>query len=303
MNLATYSSLLLLSSHAFVTSAFAFQTRGLAPTRTSSTYQYHQARTSSTLALFQDFNDESHESPLQLSVSDIARMTEISQRKVTMPILITETAILPDQSMEITSSDPKFRVLIDYVLNNKDHNEIGIIGLNPHDNSPLNIGVTAQITLSSVKDRILLGTSLHITGKRRFEIEDEPHMDDSGSFYMAAVEIVDNREEIMSSEQIHEAEKLSLKLPALVKKWKDLVYSGGMKHQVKHVMQSIGPMPSNIEKRALWVGSLVNPLPELKLCLEIRPAMLACKNNYQRIYLAVLSLQSSIDYLSSSRNV
>jgi hypothetical protein len=87
-----------------------------------------------------------------------------------------------------------------------------------------------------------------------------------------------------------------------VNQWKELVDSRGMKHEVKNVMKTIGPMPSNIEKRALWVGSLVNPLPELKLCSEIRPAMLACKNNYQRIFLAVLSLQSSIDFLASGES-
>jgi hypothetical protein len=58
-------------------------------------------------------------------------------------------------------------------------------------------------------------------------------------------------------------------------------------------------MPSCMKNRALWVGALVNPLPDLKLCLEIRPAMLACKNNYERIQLAVLSIQHSIDFLSN----
>ncbi len=69
---------------------------------------------------------------------------------------------------------------------------------------------------------------------------------------------------------------------------------------MRTILQSIGPMPKDdICRRALWVGSLVNPLPSLKLCFEIRPAMLACKNNYERIQLAVISLQSSIDFLSS----
>lgn len=199
------------------------------------------------------------------------------------------------------SGDPKFKNLIDYILNKSEHNEIGIIGLNPYDNSPLNIGVTAEITPKNVKQRHILGTSLHITGKRRFEVEEEPQLDESGSFYTASVDIVEDREEIMSKEQKQEAEKLSNKLPSLLKKWKELVYSTGLKREVKSLMESIGPMPSNIGKRALWVGSLVNPLPELKLCSEIRPAILACKNDHQRIHLAVLSLQSSIDFLSSGR--
>jgi len=200
------------------------------------------------------------------------------------------------------SADPKFKSLIDFTLNESNQDEIAIIGLNPHNKSPLNIGVTAKITPESVKHGKLLGTTVHITGNRRFEIEDEPYLDDSGSFTWPQLDIIDNREEIMSQEEISEANKLSEKLPTLVNQWKELVDSRGMKHEVKNVMKTIGPMPSNIEKRALWVGSLVNPLPELKLCSEIRPAMLACKNNYQRIFLAVLSLQSSIDFLASGES-
>lgn len=197
--------------------------------------------------------------------------------------------------------DPKFKRLIEFTLNESEHNEIAIIGLNPHNKSPLNIGVTAKITSENVNYK-LIGTTLHITGNRRFEIEDEPYLDDSESFYLAPVDIIDDRVEIMSEQEISEAEKLSDKLPNLVKQWKELVDSRGMKSEIRDVMKAIGPMPSNIGKRALWVGSLVNPLPELKLCSEIRPAMLACKNNHQRIFLAVLSLQSSIDYLASGRS-
>ena len=193
-------------------------------------------------------------------------------------------------------------MLIDHILNESGQDEIAIVGLNPHDKSPLNIGVTAKVTSKSIKDHNMLGTSLTITGKRRFEIEEEPFLDDSGSFYLASVDIVENREELMSQEETSEAEKLSEKLPHLVKQWKKEVASRGMESEVKNVMKTIGPMPSNLGKRALWVGSLVNPLPELKLCSEIRPAMLACKNNYQRIFLAVLSLQSSIEFLASGES-
>lgn len=243
-----------------------------------------------------------------------------SNRKVTLPIIICSTAILPGQSMEIRSSDPKLQMLVDYILKSDEgssFNEIGIMGLNPHDHSsPLTVGVTASVTKSNVKQipSILPGvhssdTMVQITGKKSFEIEEEPFLHESNSFYMAHVEIIDDREEIMSQEQVQNAEQLSKKLPSLIKKWKDLVnsQSQSVRKQVQNVTKSIGPLPSEVEKdsirrRALWVGSLVNPSSTLvqgkQLCPEIRPALLACKNNYQRIYLAVLSLQSSIDHLS-----
>lgn len=56
-------------------------------------------------------------------------------------------------------------------------------------------------------------------------------------------------------------------------------------------------MPEGIGARAIWIASLVNPLPTLGVCMEIRPAMLACKNDYDRITLATVAIRSSIDNL------
>jgi len=50
------------------------------------------------LGLFQDFN-ESHDQPLRMSESDLARINGLRQRKIKMPILIAGAAILPGQSM------------------------------------------------------------------------------------------------------------------------------------------------------------------------------------------------------------
>ncbi len=127
--------------------------------------------------------------------------------------------------------------MIDHVLQDADHNEIGIIGLNPHNNSPLNFGVSAKISQESIKTRNIFQTSLLVKGSRRFEIEDEPQLDTSGSFYKATVDIVEGREEIMSKEQENETQKLSERLPELVTKWEQLVHDKGMKSDLKKIMK------------------------------------------------------------------
>ena len=43
------------------------------------------------------------------------------------------------------SGDPKFHKLIDYALNAKQTNEIGMIGFNPHTGKPLNMGVSQDV--------------------------------------------------------------------------------------------------------------------------------------------------------------
>lgn len=62
-------------------------------------------------------------------------------------------------------------------------------------------------------------------------------------------------------------------------------------------------MPESIGERAIWVGILLNPVRGYtkRVCLEIRPAMLACASDLEQISLGCIALQSSIDHLSGKR--
>ena len=62
-------------------------------------------------------------------------------------------------------------------------------------------------------------------------------------------------------------------------------------------------MPDDLTERALWVASVLNPVPALDVCVDIRPAMLACTNDYDRTVLAVQAVQSSIDHLSGKNKL
>ena len=124
---------------------------------------------------------------------------------------------------------------MDYAVRNRE--EIGIIGVNPQSNDPLNFGVTVSLSKESIKNNMIMGLSVTVEGKRQFEIEDKSFMDPSGSFYMANVEIVDDREENMSHEQMKAAERLSSKIPSLVKKWKELVQEKGMRKELNRLME------------------------------------------------------------------
>lgn len=62
-------------------------------------------------------------------------------------------------------------------------------------------------------------------------------------------------------------------------------------------------MPDNIGERAIWVGILLNPVRGYtkRVCLEIRPAMLACASDLEQITLSCIALQSSIGHLSGKK--
>ena len=160
---------------------------------------------------------------------------------------------------------------------------------------------------NSEKDTKPKEVAISARGNRRFEVVGEPWLDDTGSFYLANVDIVDSRQEEISTNHIEQAKELSETIPSLVQEWTKLVVSNnkstlaGMNQR----LQEIGPMPqTSLKDRAIWVAALVNPIQPLKqVCLEIRPAMLSCRNDHDRMILASTALRSSIDHMSGKNRL
>jgi hypothetical protein len=158
--------------------------------------------------------------------------------------------------------------------------------------------------------------SITVQARRRFEVQGEPWMDESQSFYLAQVEIVDDRQEPLLDhhhrhglQQQQQVEELSNQIPSLVQEWLGLVLSTGMSnvHDMMGAMKEMGEMPLDATGRAMWVARLVNPVTSTffprRVCLEVRPAMLACTNDCHRMTLAVAALQGSIDHLSGKKRL
>lgn len=258
-------------------------------------------RTSKTIRLFYKHTDDDEGSAekLPLSTADIARLSEMRSRQRTIPIMILD-AMLPGQRLEFGSDDPRFGKLLEHVLSGGS-TEMGMIGLNPHTGRPLNLGVTLAVEKENMKFNPLTRMmTLSAKGGHRFEVQGEPWMDESDSFYMADIEIVDNRQEVMSKEDEQTAKKLAAQIPELFDSWLLWVIKSGKssKDEMERRMKDLGKMPKEIGKRAMWVAALVNSAPSLDVCVEVRPAMLACHNDFQRTNLAVIALQSSIDHIS-----
>ena len=66
--------------------------------------------------------------------------------------------------------------------------------------------------------------------------------------------------------------------------------------------QNIGPMPKSEDyfKTANWVAALINNAMLQEVCMDIRAAMLACRNNLDRVNLAVAAIENSIRYLKTA---
>jgi hypothetical protein len=256
------------------------------------------------LSLSVDDSAEAAE-PLPLTQADLHRMSDLKSRNLQMPIMILD-AMLPLQTLTFQSSDPKFNRLVTYCLKEVPDSEMGMLGMNPHTGQPLSFGVTLKLREENIKietDSI----TMTVTADRRMEVQGKPWLDESESFYLADIEIVEDREESMSGDQRKEAERLSKTIPDSVKEWvqcvlkADATDAAGMKSR----MADLGDMPDehDMTELALWTAALINPLPSLGVCLEIRPAMLSCGNDYDRMVLVCQALQSSMDHLSGKQRL
>lgn len=68
--------------------------------------------------------------------------------------------------------------------------------------------------------------SISVKAKKPFEVQGEPWMDETSSFYIADVELVDSREEPeLDDDVLEEAQAMSDAIPELVEEWLKLVLS------------------------------------------------------------------------------
>lgn len=215
--------------------------------------------------------------------------------------------------------------MIHYVLS--EGTDIGLVGLNPHTGNPLNVGVTLPVKPEDVvvnkKTKVV---SLTLQAKNRFEVQGEPwlldddptitkHNDEDNedaAFYLADVETVDSRkEDPMTDEAAATTQNLADQLPTLIGTWVHHLVANNRADALKMEsrMMELGPLPSDWTEQALWVAALLNPSTshtasdEERVCLEIRPAMLSCKNDHDRMLLATAALQSSIDHVSGKNKL
>lgn len=222
-----------------------------------------------------------------------------------IPIFIFD-AMLPKQRLLVDSTDHRFEKLTEF-LSKGNIEEFGVIGYSPHTGQPLNFGVTVSISDQSVVSSLNKDGSdsveLFIQGDKRFEIQGELWMDDTQSFYFADIEIVDDRSEELNREQETELRNLAKTVPQLVEQWLALVIETGKsdKKGMESLMMDIGQLPDENYARAFWIGALINPQHPLGVSVDVRHALLSCKNDFHRMKLATVAIQSSIDHLSGKQ--
>lgn len=311
--------------HAGTTSA-GMRSRILAPL-SRPRYCYNDVRLASSLSASSNDDDEFLDSdagdreaaadatPLSLSTSDLQRLSQLRQRQMTgLPIMILD-AMLPGQQLECSLRDKRFRMLAKRVLQDEAKlpasPSLGMIGFDPATGNPLNVGVTVKILKLEIDESNNICT-LGVEADSMFEVQNEPQLDETESYYTVDVELVEGRtERTLTDDEQKEAQRLHEEIPDLVQEWLEALYKSGRATPESMVPRyprcsnndngTTVPHEDDIGARAVWTAALVNPLPSLGVCLEIRPSMLVCQNDLERVRLAHVSLKASIDHISGKQ--
>ena len=93
-------------------------------------------------------------------------------------------------------------------------------------------------------------------------------------------------------------------LPPLVEEWMELVRSGKRERsagQIDAVLNDLGPMceAESPDDLAFWCAGLINPIPALGVCKEIRPQVLEADDSLQRVEIVREALLDSLKRLDS----
>jgi len=329
-----------------------------------------------------------------------------------IPIILLD-ALLPGQQLFFTTSDPKFETMLQYLSQSeKDFentrraeteriqfvSEVGVIGFNPLSSipsDPIQVGVTSILSskrssmppfhnkggggvqwgINANNERVI---ATSFKGRQMFKLVGNPWLDPTGSFWLAHVEMIDRRFEILPQQYEAETQRLFVELPGLIEQWLTLVIDAdlatpsklqkqiqrsqidvdvldtsigfeqkgltnaetstysmiqsssydvsqstrssctGTNPRTRHIIMinnnSNGSgsimIPTTQRGRALWVvAALLNPIQgcykksrslgmigQRTVCpQDLRPAMLMCQNDFDRLLLASTALRRSID--------
>jgi len=240
-------------------------------------------------------------SPFKLSADDSKRLSQMRERQKECPLLMVESSLLPGQSMEMFSPDCKF---LKFVTKLSNEQEMGIVGFHPYKKEqPLSVGVMVDIIDVSMQGETCL---LRVEGKERFDIQGQPWWDKKSSCFMANLEICYDEITLnhLSDDNQQQAKEWYDEIPSLTDEWCQLMLSTGRATEFDLEQRCLNQETESFPDRAYAVASLLNPsIPwDSPICLDVRPALLACRSDYDRLHLVYKAIRASLQHVKAAGN-
>lgn len=236
-----------------------------------------------------------------LSKNDLQRLTQLRSRQLTLPLLLVQDSLLPGQVMELASTDGKFKQMLSQLDTNGNHNdndELCVVGMHPYNpGEPLNVGVSVVIEEVVVQRHHSI---LKVRGKDIVDVQGQPRFHSQKSCFLADLEVAQDVDTmLLTRHHLEKAANWYDELVPLTTKWYAAMMDAGHDDVVSLRDINAVETTTGLTTRAHAVASLLNPSPSAlyQVSMEIRPALLACRNEYDRLHLVHTALQASLQQL------
>jgi len=199
-----------------------------------------------------------------------------------LPLFILEP-LLPFQEMTLYIFEDRYRGMIARCLEND-----MLFGM--RDSNDTNFGVEVRITRYVPQPD---GRSIvNIKSLRRIEIEQiTTHHD--GYAEGRVVNVRDSQENVDQEALSNLRDEISQKMT----EWIELAKQKRGDSRVSQILRNLGLMPQDSEDHSFWLCALLNPLPHLSVCNEIRVEALELKDTKRRYELIKRTIENSMKYM------
>jgi len=214
--------------------------------------------------------------------ADFQQLLEEKPPSRLLPMFILEP-LLPNQEMTLHVFEYRYRSMIsrclesDMLFGMRDRNDT---------NFAVEVRITRYVPLPDGRSIVT------IKSLRRIEIEElTTHAEGYAEARVVDVRDTDsnNREELATLRE------------TITEKLVDWIENAKRKRgdsRVSQIITALGPPPEDFEDHSFWLAALLNPLPYLSLCHEIRVKALALKDTKQRYELILETLEGSLKYMN-----
>jgi len=222
-----------------------------------------------------------HHFPKQYEERNSIAKKQISDSKM-LPLFILEP-LVPFQETTLYIFEHRYRNMINQCL------ETGML-FGVRDNTETRFGVEVGITRYMPQSN---GRSIvKIKSLRRFEIEEiRTHHD---GYPEARVMTIRDLQETIDREALS---NLRYEISQKLIEWIALAKQKRGESRVSKILRNLGQMPQDFEDHSFWVAALLNPVPNLDVCKDIRSEALEMKNTRQRYELIRRTIENSMRYM------
>ena len=218
-----------------------------------------------------------------------------------MPIFVLDS-VLPLQQFHMHIYEPRYKLMLQRAMQSGGKPRFGMVGRYVGTRTLLPRGTELEVTECR---RVRGNYSIRAVGRRVFLRGETWPLDgylcskvtwEDGAGEEEAAAAAARRSSSGEPRPPSDAE-----LTAQIEAWEKLLVSQRWAHRsdLVELRSSLGKLPAGAGPKAYWLGALVNPMPPLGVCREVRPALLSAETDAERLLVATGALAESLAELQS----